>query len=66
MLVLSRRTNETVVIQLPSGERIIVMNIEVRGDKARLGFDAPKDCVIHRSEVLQAIEVEAAGTQPAA
>lgn len=66
MLVLSRRPNETVVIQLPSGERITVMVIEVRGDKSRIGFEAPKDCVIHRSEVLAAIEAEAAGTQPAA
>ena len=66
MLILSRRPNETIIIVCPNGDRITVMNTEVRGDKARLGFDAPRDYVIHRSEVLDAIEAQQAGTQPAA
>ncbi len=61
MLVLSRKRNESVVIN----DQIIVTVIEVRGDKVRLGIQAPRDVPIHRSEVMAAIqraqEVGAAG-----
>lgn len=52
MLVLSRKRNESVVIN----DRIFVTVIEVRGDKVRLGIQAPRDVVIHRSEVMAAIQ----------
>lgn len=61
MLVLSRKRNESVVIN----DQIVVTVIEVRGDKVRLGIQAPRDVPIHRSEVMAAIqraqEVGAAG-----
>ena len=51
MLVLSRKKNESIIIN----DNIIVTVIEIRGDKVRLGFDAPKDVPIHRREVYDAI-----------
>ena len=52
MLVLSRKKNESIVI----GENIIAMVVEVRGDKVRLGIDAPKEVSVHRHEVYEAIK----------
>ena len=51
MLVLSRKANETICIGLD----IRVTVIEVRGDKVRLGFDAPRNIAIHREEIFDAI-----------
>jgi carbon storage regulator len=51
MLVLSRKKDEKIVI----GDNISVMVIEIRGDKVRLGIDAPKDVTVHRQEVYDAI-----------
>ena len=52
MLVLSRKRNESVVIN----ENIVVTVVEVRGDRVRLGIQAPRDVPIHRSEVMAAIQ----------
>ncbi len=52
MLVLSRKKNESIVIN----GNIVVTVIDIRGDKVRLGFDAPKDVPIHRREVYEAIK----------
>jgi carbon storage regulator len=52
MLVLSRKRSESVVID----ENIVVTVIEVRGDKVRLGIQAPRDVPVHRSEVLASIQ----------
>lgn len=65
MLVLSRKPSETVVIVCPNGDRITVMVIDIRGDKSRLGFEAPKEYRVHRSEVLDAIESEQAAQDAA-
>jgi carbon storage regulator len=54
MLVLTRKKNESIVIR----DDIVIMVIEIRGDKVRLGFDAPKDVPIHRNEVYEAIKRE--------
>lgn len=51
MLVLSRKKNESIVIY----DNITVTVIEIRGDKVRLGIDAPKDVSVHRREVYDAI-----------
>ena len=56
MLVLSRFKDEKVMI----GDNITVTVVEVRGDKVRLGFEAPKDVPIHRQEVYDAIQREKA------
>lgn len=52
MLVLSRKKNESVVIN----DDIIVSVVEIRGDKVRLGFDAPQQVSVHRREVYDAIK----------
>jgi carbon storage regulator len=54
MLVLSRKKDEKIII----GDRITVMVIEIRGDKVRLGIDAPKEVTVHRQEVYEAIQRE--------
>lgn len=59
MLVLSRKKDEKIVI----GENITLMVIEIRGDKVRLGIDAPRDVAVHREEVYDAIKREAGQTQ---
>ncbi len=52
MLVLSRKTNESIVID----DRISVVVVEIRGDKVRLGIEAPKDVAVHRKEIYDAIQ----------
>ena len=56
MLVLSRKKDEKIII----GDNITVMVIEIRGDKVRLGIDAPPEVPIHRQEVYEALQQEAA------
>ena len=60
MLVLSRKKDEKIVI----GDNITLMVIEIRGDKVRLGIDAPRDVAVHREEVYEAIKREAEQKQP--
>lgn len=52
MLVLSRKIGERVVVD----DNIIVTVISVRGKNVRLGFEAPKDVRIDRSEVRDRID----------
>jgi len=52
MLVLSRRENETITI----GDDITVMVVDIRGDKVRLGIQAPVEIPVHRREVYDAIQ----------
>jgi carbon storage regulator len=51
MLVLSRKKNESIVIN----NDIVITVVEIRGDKVRLGIEAPKDVPVHRQEVYEAI-----------
>jgi carbon storage regulator len=52
MLVLSRKKNESIVIN----NDITVVVVEIRGDKVRLGIEAPKEVPVHRREVFDAIQ----------
>jgi len=52
MLVLSRKKNESIIIN----DHITITVVEIRGDKVRLGIDAPKDVAVHRREVYDAIQ----------
>lgn len=54
MLVLSRKKDESIIIN----NDITVVVVEVRGDKVRLGIQAPKDVPVHRKEVHDAIARE--------
>lgn len=51
MLVLSRKKGESIVI----GDDIVVTIVEVRGDKIRLGIEAPRNVPVHRKEIRDAI-----------
>jgi carbon storage regulator len=60
MLVLSRKAGEAIVIN----DDVIVTIVEIRGDKVRLGVEAPKETPVHRREVFDAIRrSEAQGNQ---
>jgi carbon storage regulator len=52
MLVLSRKVNETIIIN----DNIVITVVDIRGDKVRLGIEAPKDVPVHRQEVYEAIK----------
>lgn len=54
MLVLSRKKNESVVID----DRIVLTVVEIRGDKVRLGIEAPREVPVHRKEIFDAIQGE--------
>jgi carbon storage regulator len=51
MLVLSRKKDESIVIN----NDITIVVVEIRGDKVRLGVEAPKEVPVHRREVFEAI-----------
>ena len=54
MLVLSRHKDEAIMI----GEDIIIRVVDIRGDKVRLGIEAPRDVSVHRQEVFDVIQRE--------
>ncbi len=60
MLVLSRKKDESIVIN----DNIVITVVEIRGDKVRLGIQAPREVPIHRSEIHAAIQNEQQSTQP--
>ena len=63
MLVLSRHRDESIMI----GDNIVLTIVDIRGDKVRLGIDAPQEIPVHRQEVYDAIQREnrqPANTQP--
>jgi len=59
MLVLSRKKNECIIID----DNIIITVVEVRGDKVRLGIEAPREVPVHRSEIYEAIQAELAAAK---
>ena len=51
MLVLSRKSTESIHI----GNSIVLTVLEIRGNKVRIGIDAPKEIQVLRSELLDSI-----------
>lgn len=51
MLVLSRQRDESIII----GDNVVITVVDVRGDKVKLGIEAPKEIPVHRREVYEAI-----------
>lgn len=47
MLVLERRLDEKIVV----GSDIVVTVVSIKGDKVKLGFDAPEHILIDREEI---------------
>jgi carbon storage regulator len=65
MLVLSRQRDETIMI----GDDIEITIVDIRGEKVRLGINAPAHVPVHRKEVYEAMKREnqaaaAAGQAP--
>jgi carbon storage regulator len=60
MLVLSRKKGESIQI----GNDILLTVVEIRGDKVRLGIQAPRDVTVHREEVVRAIAEALLTEQP--
>jgi carbon storage regulator len=58
MLVLSRGRDESIVI----GDNVVVTIVDIRGDKVRIGIEAPGEIPVHRQEVYQAIQRESRKT----
>ena len=54
MLVLSRQRDESIII----GDNIVITIVDIRGDKVRLGIQAPTDISVHRQEIYDAIKNE--------
>src|SRR5262249_14852340 len=54
MLVLSRQRDESIII----GDNIVVTIVDIRGDKVRLGINAPTEIPVHRQKVYEAIQRE--------
>jgi carbon storage regulator len=52
MLVLSRQRDESIMI----GDKVIITIVDIRGDKVRLGIEAPQEVPVHRQEVYDAIK----------
>lgn len=50
MLVLSRKKNESIII----GDNVTVTIVEIRGDKVKIGIEAPVDVSVDRVEVREA------------
>lgn len=58
MLVLSRKRSESVVI----GDQVRIYVVEIRGDKVRLGIEAPRNVPVHRREIYDAIKRDRGST----
>ena len=52
MLVISRKINESITI----GDKIVVTILAVEGDRVKLGIDAPRELIILRQEIFQAVQ----------
>ncbi len=53
MLVLSRKLGEAILL----GDDIKIVVIDIRGNKVRLGIEAPSELPVHRQEVYDAIRL---------
>jgi carbon storage regulator len=52
MLVLSRKRDQQIMV----GDEVVITVVDVRGDKVRLGIEAPAHVPVHRQEIYDAIK----------
>lgn len=57
MLILTRRTGETVMI----GNDVTLTVLGVKGNQVRIGINAPKNVPVHREEIYERIKRELQG-----
>jgi carbon storage regulator len=62
MLVLSRKRDERILI----GDNIVITIVDIRGDKVRIGVEAPLNVPVHRQEIVEALQRHAAAEEAAA
>lgn len=62
MLVLSRQRDERIVIG-EGASQIVITIVDIRGDKVRIGIEAPREVPVHREEVYDAIQQQKAAGQ---
>ncbi|MEZ6066800.1 MAG: carbon storage regulator CsrA [Planctomycetaceae bacterium] len=60
MLVLSRHRDESIMI----GDDVVITIVDIRGDKVRLGIQAPSHVPVHRQEIYDAIQREKSQVDP--
>lgn len=58
MLVLSRNVGEKLICRTPGGDELEICIVAVRGNRVRVGIEAPTDIAVHRKEVQDAIDRE--------
>jgi carbon storage regulator len=61
MLVLSRYRDESIYI----GDDVVITVVDIRGDRVRIGIQAPSDVSVHRQEIYEAIKNENRESKPA-
>lgn len=54
MLILTRYLGEALVI----GDDVYITVLDVKGNQARLGIEAPKEITVHRLEIYKRIQNE--------
>ena len=54
MLILTRRTNETLMV----GDDVAITVLGVKGNQVRIGVNAPREIAVHREEIYDRIRAE--------
>jgi carbon storage regulator len=62
MLVLSRKCQQRIVVRVPRATTVVIAVVEIKGDKVRIGVEAPAECTVNREEVQAQIDIEASRT----
>jgi carbon storage regulator len=60
VLILTRRPSETICI----GDEVRITVLRIEGNQVRIGIEAPKSVPVHREEIYDKIQAEAAGSGP--
>ena len=61
MLVLARQKDQSIVI----GDDVVITIVDIRGDKVRLGINAPREVSVHRKEIYDLVREKASQPTPA-